>query len=80
MPLCVRSEEKKFFKDPISHVKFLVESKTELRIGVRNKEKLGNRKEAKILVLINLKKFKKKKIFFLVFNSFVKNAMQNNCF
>ena len=48
--------KKKIFQDPISNVKFSVESKSELRIGVQNKEKLGNRKEAKISVLINQKK------------------------
>ena len=74
-----KQQNEKNFHDPISRVKFSVESKTELRIGLQHEGKPGNRKETKILVLNNQKKLKKK-VFFLVFDSFVKNAVQNDYF
>ena len=50
---------KKKFQDTISRVKFPVESKSELRLGVENKRKPGNRTETSIF---GTGPYKKKKI------------------
>ena len=53
----IKQQNEKTFQDTIFRVKFPVESKSELRIGVQNKGKQENRKETKISVLDQQKSF-----------------------
>ena len=71
---------KKKVQDTISRIKFSLESRIKLRLGVKNKTKPENQKETKISVLNHQKNFSKKKSFiFLVFDIIIiKNDMQND--